>query len=250
MSCSEFGVLIHGYLDGELELSRSLEIEQHIGSCPSCSQTYANLRSLRQAIAGGSLHIDAPKGLRMRVRSALRRESRAEAPIKLMRWGWMFLWAPLGAVAIVLLAIFILRLPQAADGRLAQEVVSAHVRSLQPGHLVDVTSGDQHTVKPWFNGKLDFSPPVKDLAAQGFILLGGRLDYVGDRAVAALVYQRRKHLINLFITPSARAGSVAEKSLSDRGYNLIGWTQSDMSYWVVSDLNESELRQFVLLVRK
>ncbi len=249
MSCGELGELLHGYLDGELDLSRSLDMEQHISTCPACSRTYADHLAIRQAIAGGSLYFEAPKNLRMRVRSAVRQASEAEAGLRHVRWGWKVLWAPLGAVALLLLLLFIFHAPRPAEDLIVQEAVSAHLRSLMPGHLVDVPSSDQHTVKPWFNGKLDFSPPVRDLAAQGFPLAGGRLDYIGSRPVAAVVYQRRKHLINVFIWPSARPGSVAEQSFSEHGYNLISWTQAGMTYWAVSDINVGELQQFVQQLR-
>ncbi len=250
MDCGEIGDLIHGYLDSELDLAQSLEIEQHLGSCPACSLAYANNLSLRKAIARSSLCYEAPESLRKRVCSAVRQASRAEAGPRRLEWRWKLLWASLGAVAAMLLLVFTYRTTRpAAENLIVQETLSAHVRSLMPGHLVDVASSDQHTVKPWFNGRLDFSPPVRDLAADGFSLAGGRLDYIGNRAVAALVYQRHRHIISLFIWPSTHSTSAAEKLLLERGYNLIGWTQSDMTYWAVSDVNVSELRQFVNLVR-
>jgi len=247
MSCSEFGDLIHGYLDGELDLSSCLEIERHIRACPSCSRTYAENLSLRQAIARGALYFEAPKSLRKSVRSAVRQASDDEAGRWHARWQRKLLWASVGALSLVVVLMFTLHTPP-SESLMMEEVLSAHVRSLMPGHLLDIPSSDQHTVKPWFNGKLDFSPPVTDFSDQGFPLAGGRLDYFGSRQVAAAVYQRRKHLINLFIRPSARPGNVAEKSFSKQGYNVIEWTQSGMTYFAVSDLDASELGHFVRLV--
>ena len=151
---------------------------------------------------------------------------------------------------IVALGSWNLALRHAAGETLADDVLASHIRSLMPGHLTDVLSSDQHTVKPWFNGKLDFSPPVHDFAGQGYPLLGGRLDYVNGRAVAVLAYGRRQHLINVFLWPATRGPSDAPKARDRQGYHLLHWTTTDYAYWVVSDLGPAELHDFAHMVQQ
>ena len=165
-------------------------------------------------------------------------------------WAWPRVLAPLAGAALVMLIALPIILHTSTEDRLTQEIVSGHVRSLMANHLTDIASSDQHTVKPWFNGKLPFSPPVTDLAAQGFPLIGGRLDYVEDHPVAALVYQRHKHFVNLFTWPSSRTSSTSGELRTRQGYNVIHWRQGGMEYWAVSDVGQDDLRDFVQLVRE
>ncbi len=184
--------LIHAYVDGELDLVKSLEIEQHMQRCQVCSRDYKNLQALRSAIGNGSLYFTPPANLQRRIRSAVRREVKSEIQPRAMQWRWLSIPVSLAFVAIMIWAFEpILTGPSRTD-ILIQEIISSHVRSLMADHLTDVVSSDQHTVKPWFNGKVDFSPPVKDLANHGFPLVGGRLDYIGNKPVAALVYKHNQ----------------------------------------------------------
>jgi len=243
MNCAEAGNLIDAYVDDELDLVRSLEIESHMEECPACSQARQMRMSLRSRMRSAGLQCDAPAGLERRLRSAL---SGRERPSP---WRWSIGWIAAAATVAAVVAAFLWLRPARAEDQLAREVVSTHIRSLMLSHLTDVPSSDQHTVKPWFNGKLDFSPPVKDLAAAGFPLAGGRLDYLGGRPVAALVYQHRKHVINVFIWPSAGGSDEAGRAEPDHGYNVLHWSRAGMTFWVVSDLNRSELEQFAALMR-
>jgi anti-sigma factor RsiW len=258
LSCEEYNTLIHGYLDGELDLLSTLRLEAHLPECASCAQTYGSHRALRSAMSRGELYFKPPNELAGRIHVALQ-EANAERHAPLSVWKvpkpmrWRIWWPSISmAASAVLVAIVAWRLGSVAsrpspEDLLAQSVVGSHVRSLMANHLTDVLSSDQHTVKPWFDGKVDFSPPVKDLSGDGFPLVGGRLDYLEDRPVAALVYQRRKHFINLFIWPSAE--NSRKKTVMRQGYNLFHWTQSGMTYWAVSDLNSNELQEFVQLVQ-
>ena len=259
MSCKEYDTLMDGYLDGELDLLSTLRVEAHLPECANCAQTYESHRALRSSMSSGKLYFKPPNELAERIHVALHQankvERRASPSVRRVLkpiprgiwWPWMSLAASAVLVAMIgwRFGSGIFRPP--AKDLLAQEVLSSHVRSLMADHLTDVPSSDQHTVKPWFNGKLDFSPLVKDLSGNGFPLVGGRLDYLQDRPVAALVYQRRKHLINLFVWPSAEESR--QKTLTRQGYNLFHWTQSRMTYWAASDLNQTELQEFARLIQ-
>jgi anti-sigma factor RsiW len=252
MNCKDTEQIIHGYLDGELDLVRSLEVEQHLKDCPVCAQAHREKQSLRTALSAGSLYFGAPKGLKTSVRSQVRQaaatESRAGSGRLRWNWTWSTILAPLTAAALVLFIALPMLTRRVAEDNLLQAIVSAHLRSLMADttHLTDVASSDQHTVKPWFAGKLPFVPAVTDLAAQGFPLAGGRLDYVGEHQAAALVYQRRKHLINLFIWPEQ--GDSRHEPKTRQGYNVIHWNQGGMAHWAVSDVSLADLQEFQRLL--
>jgi anti-sigma factor RsiW len=249
MNCKETQQVIHGYLDGELDVVHNLAVEQHLEECAACRRSFQEQQSLRKVMAPGSLYFEAPKGLEKRLRSAVRQANKAESSRWSWRWDWTRMLAPLAASAVVLLIAMPLVMRTSTEDRLSQEIVSSHVRSLMASHLTDVASTDQHTVKPWFNGKLPFSPPVTDLATQGFPLIGGRLDYVENHPVAALVYQHRKHFINVFIWPATRVANTAQEVRTQQGYNSIHWSQGGMEFWAVSDMNQGDLKNCAQLLR-
>ena len=248
MSCQQTHELIHGYLDGELDLVKSIEIEQHLAGCAACKQTYKGLRGLQAAVRNDAFRFAPPADLEKRLRSTVRREDKSEQRPVRLHWRWLAAATVCGAILVGVLSFTALFSRPSSDDLLAQEVVSSHVRSLMAAHLADVVSTDQHTVKPWFDGKLDFSPRVEDFKQQGFALTGGRLDYIGNRPVAALVYMRRQHPINVFVWPATAAPTMNEKAFERQGYNLIRWSNGGMTYWAVSDLNLAELQQFVQLL--
>ncbi len=250
MDCSKAQTLLHPYGDGALDLVTSLGVEEHLRSCAACARSHKNLGVLRAGLSDPALYFSAPADLEARVRASVRRADTSGArsfTLTPRRW-----WGMAAALALVLLLGWGIGRAQPAspDGALvAQEVIASHVRSLMGSHLADVASTSQHTVKPWFGGRLDYSPPVKDLTAQGFPLIGGRLDYLDDRPVAALVYRRQKHLINLFVWPSKAGEEGGPDGVTRQGYNVLHWDESGMTYWAVSDLNSAELSQFERLIR-
>ncbi|HLY20067.1 MAG TPA: anti-sigma factor [Bryobacteraceae bacterium] len=247
MTCLPAKSLLESYLDDELDAAQRVQVAEHLASCSSCARAHAQLLELRTGMLAYAPYYGAPAGLRQRIQVSVRQaDRRADRPVTAF-WRWMAIAAAilLAVSAAWNIALFGSR-TSGAD-LIAQDVLSSHVRSLMGPHLLDVPSSDQHTVKPWFNGKLDFSPDVRDFAAQGFPLIGGRIDYAGGRPVAALVYQRRKHLINVFTWPSAAAGGGPE--LYRNGYHVVHWNTSGMTWWAVSDLNAGELQQFAHLYR-
>jgi anti-sigma factor RsiW len=251
MACKAQRERIDVYLDNELDLAASLELQNHLRECESCAQLQRKKQALRSAIRSSDLAFRAPPGLERRIRGAIGKAGGTGASRdKSNRMVFMWL-AAAASLAIVFSLVW-----QNVGGRpggeelLAQQVLTSHVRSLMANHLTDVVSSDTHTVKPWFAGKLDFSPPVNDLAAQQFPLVGGRLEYL-ERPIAALVYRRNQHVINVLIWPATASGDVPlEASPSRQGFNLLHWTRSGMTYWAISDLNQAELRQFVQLLQQ
>jgi mycothiol system anti-sigma-R factor len=265
VNCEEMKNLMDAYLDGELDPVTSQRVEQHLRDCPKCEQAYEVETVMARAISQAAPYYKAPFELREQIQVSLReaigvstsRSAEGEGPLPVRRpeavrrgvffdmpWNWLAL-----AAAIVLAAIvassFLPRLRQpGADQFLATQLIASHVRSLMANHLTDVASSDQHTVKPWLDVKLDFAAPVLDLSGDGFPLIGGRLDYLDNHSVAALVYQRRKHFINLFIWPTTPADSKEQKMVERQGYHLVHWIDGDFTYWAVSDVSVGDLQTF------
>jgi mycothiol system anti-sigma-R factor len=250
MVCREVMDRLSPFLDDELDPVASREVSSHLASCPSCAAAFERQRRTSESLRRDLEYHRAPDLLRARVvrdlRAAARPEgtrSRPAAP----SWRWLS-----AAAAVIVVAggtWMVATLPRgSADDATAREAVSGHIRSLMANHLTDVASTDQHTVKPWFSGKLDFSPPVTDFAGADYPLVGGRLDYLQGHPVAALVYLHRKHVINVFIWPMASAHETFAPAVTQRGFHVIHGTHAGMAYWVVSDLNSEELASFARML--
>ena len=245
MTCEETRILVHALIDGELDAGHAREVEAHVAGCPGCAAQLHDYRVMRQALAAPALRHQAPAALRARIEAALpaRRPAVVSSRRSLLQ-GFAMGGLLSGAMAAGLV-VFVMRREE-GQGILG-DVVSAHLRSLQGDHLIDVQSSDQHTVKPWFNGRLEVAPPVVDLTAQNFALIGGRLDYIDGKPVAAIVYKRRAHVINLFVAPAAAlvSGPEASPTIEQvQGFNIWRWTHAGLAYWAVSDINADELREF------
>jgi anti-sigma factor RsiW len=239
MTCDEAEILLHALIDGELDAGHAREVEEHIAGCPRCAAQLRAYREMSKAVAGADLRYAAPPELRRRIEAAL---PQTRMPNRRGVLRGFAMGSAISAIAATGLFAVILRNDD--EQRIQSEVVSAHLRSLQAGHLTDVLSTDQHTVKPWFNGKLDVAPPVVDLAAQGFTLIGGRLDYVDTRPIGAIVYRRRSHVINLFVAQTASTARRAAKIEALQGFNIRRWSERGLNYWAVSDLAADELAEF------
>jgi anti-sigma factor RsiW len=256
MRCEESRPLIDFYLDGELDALRSTELELHIHGCSECTPRVERASKLRNAIRESAPYFAAPPALRRRILDAVRAEagvkeskpSRTEAVAAW--WRWTTAAASLAAVALLAVVISPAFRSKSAENQVAGEVLSSHVRSLMASHLTDVTSTDRHTVKPWFDGKIDFAPNVQDFAAEGFPLIGGRLDYIDHRTVAALVYGRRLHYINVFIWPATSPADTQAKAETREGYNILHWQKAGMEYWAVTDAAAEDLQTLAKLTQQ
>jgi len=265
MNCHEIADLMDGYQDGELDALTSQRIEQHLRDCHKCEEAFVAHTAFAHAITQNAPYYKVPADLRQRIQSSLRDavgakteggDGQASAlsstrPQRELRpffspvpWNWLALAAAL-ILGAILASNFLPRMGTSnADQFLATQLIASHVRSLMADHLTDVPSSDQHTVKPWLDAKLDFAAPVVDLSSQGFPLIGGRLDYLDNHSAAALVYQRRKHFINLFIWPGTPGDSKAQAMVARQGYHLVHWSDGDFTYWAVSDVNAGDLQNF------
>src|SRR5262245_28385185 len=257
MNCKEAIELKDGYLDGELDPMTSQRIEEHLRECHNCEQAYEAQTALAHAISRGAPYYKASMDLRQRIQSSLRdaigakasRSAARENQVLVARrgaerrfalpeipWNWLALAAAIILAAIIGSNFLPWLRPPTSDQFLATQLIASHIRSLMADHITDVASSDQHTVKPWLDTKLDFAPPVVDLSSEGFPLVGGRLDYLDNRPVAALVYGRHKHFINLFVWPAASDEPKAPKTITREGYQLLHWADLDFNYWAVSDV--------------
>jgi anti-sigma factor RsiW len=233
VSCEDARKLLDAYVDGELDLVRSIEVQTHLENCGACAITVENHQTLRREMRAGSLYYEPPS-----VRKLLPPRTNPRR-----------IYSMAALAASLLIAGFFVGRLQNRENPAGQEILDSHLRSLLPGRLADVQSTDQHTVKPWFNGKLSFSPPVTDFAVQGFPLTGGRVDSIGGREVAALVYRHRQHVINVYLWPAPGSRDSSIDKSAQQGYNLMHWTRAGFEWWLISDVNANDLADFSALLR-
>ena len=241
-ACPDKEPMLHSLLDGELDAANALAMEAHLKACPGCAAEFERLGALSRLVRAPGVAHAAPATLAERIEAlapASGRPARRESRLaRLAPWGLSGTFAAIAAgMALVMIN------PGAHEAAIEDQVIADHVRSLQASHLTDVATSDRHTVKPWFNGKVDFAPPVVDLAAQGFPLAGGRLDYLNGREVAALVFRHGRHVINLFVWPS-KPGEARVGETRRAGYGIAYWTSGGLEFWAVSDVGSADLEAF------
>jgi anti-sigma factor RsiW len=243
--------LLNAYVDGELDAASTMELETQIRESPALQQEFERLSALQSLIRNRASRFDAPSHLAARVFAALP-ETKSARTVKTVPSWWrsLAMGATTAAVALLLWTIVPTFNRLNPDTGTREEVLAAHVRSLMADHLTDLTSGERHTVKPWLSSRLDFAPPVEDLAGEGFSLVGGRLDYLGGRPVAALVYRYRQHIINVFVWPSSKNRESPVQNWTLRGYNIMRFDARGMSFWAVSDLNSRDLQKLAGLLQR
>ena len=278
MTCDECQERLAPYIDDELDALDRPAVRAHLAGCPTCRSRYDSERALGDTLREKLPTFQAPDLLRARIGNALKAEAGRGSPAaavplesstpdaraaatSVRRWRLLALAASTLFLVSTTYDVFAVRSAgrdialrsAAVDGAIEHDLLASHVRSLMPGHLTDVASNDQHNVKPWFNGRLDYSPPVHDLSDAGFPLVGGRVDYFGNRAVAVLVYQRRQHLISVYVWPSPAdidGGAERTPMQTRQGYHMLSWTSGGMTRWAISDLNEAELAELARLEQR
>jgi mycothiol system anti-sigma-R factor len=250
VNCDSTRTVLHGYFDGELDATRAAEFELHLEGCRECTMALGAEESLRSSLQRSGLYENAPVALRKKIRAGLDSATASAVVNGISAWRWLAVAATILLVASV--SWFAWQRPTKGSASTTPftvaEIVDAHVRSLQPGHLTDITSTDQHTVKPWFDGKLAFVPPVKDYADEGFPLVGGRLDVLAGQNVAALVYSRRKHFINVFVMPTKEPDTPIHAPGLRQGYQWRHWRRQGMEYCAISDVSDSDLYELAQLI--
>ena len=251
MTCDETRKLLDAWYDGELGAPRSAALERHLEQCAGCAALSGARSALSEVLVKSATHYSAPATLRSRLEAQIARppDLRQSRQPRMMPWRGLAIAASFALFVVAGWNAWLLQ-SGGPSHDLQQEIVSDHIRSLMANHLSDVASEDRHTVKPWFMGKLDYSPPVDDLASEGFMLVGGRLDYAGGKPVAAVVYQHRAHVINVFVWPTREGDDALPQPRwsSDHGYHLAHWSRSGMTYWAISDVDPAEFTRLANLL--
>ena len=238
--------LLQALVDGELDAANALALEAHVRTCAGCSEHYRLLHAVRTRLSSADLDYPAPPQLRGRIEAMIDRESQGARSGRVRPWwaGPATGWSAAGAMAAIAASLLLFQLAPLQTNSLEDQLVANHVRSLQANHLIDVATSDRHVVKPWFNGKVDFAPPVVDLADQGFALAGGRLDYADGREVAALVYRHQAHVINVFVMPARQRPLAWLAHARPTRYSIAHWSRGGLECWAVSDVEPAVLERF------